>query len=302
MRKNRLLIVLPVGMVILSWLVSCTYDYFEDETNYQVFVSEVLNKTVSDCHVLVYDNAGILVGERFATSPWENPRMARGLFSFKLQPGEYKVYCYTNMDSLSFMDRRDLDHSALILNDNPSGEDYYVQPSDILFQRFAPTIVHTGLLQTDTAQLAHYTGHITVRFKNFPGDISRIKKVQLSAEGVAVIQYLKNETVPSRLTPADRMFHIGELPVQETTGMLEVDHRYLPSLEEGTMRLNYTFWGEDGTVICHLPVEVKDRDTGMPMRLLPGQRIIIEIDSYTTIKISIVGWNEDVEGGNTDLE
>ena len=55
MRKNRLLIVLFTGVAVLLSLASCTYDYFEDETNYQVFVPEVLNKTVSDCRVLVYN-------------------------------------------------------------------------------------------------------------------------------------------------------------------------------------------------------------------------------------------------------
>ena len=38
MRKNRLLIVLFTGVAVLLSLASCTYDYFEDETNYQVFV------------------------------------------------------------------------------------------------------------------------------------------------------------------------------------------------------------------------------------------------------------------------
>ena len=60
MRKNRLLIVLFTGVAVLLSLASCTYDYFEDETNYQVFVPEVLNKTVSDCRVLVYNDAGTL--------------------------------------------------------------------------------------------------------------------------------------------------------------------------------------------------------------------------------------------------
>jgi len=40
----------------------------------------------------------------------------------------------------------------------------------------------------------------------------------------------------------------------------------------------------------------------LPLRLLHGQRIIIEIDSYTVIKVAIVGWNEDIESGNTNME
>ena len=50
MGKNRLLIVFT-GVIIL--LASCTYDYFKDETNYQVYVPEVVDNKVSDCRVLV---------------------------------------------------------------------------------------------------------------------------------------------------------------------------------------------------------------------------------------------------------
>lgn len=80
MRKNRLLIVLFIGVTAL-FLASCTYDYFEDETNYQLFVPEVLNKTVSDCRVLVYNNAGVLVGTRYATSPWDENPVWRQVYS-----------------------------------------------------------------------------------------------------------------------------------------------------------------------------------------------------------------------------
>ncbi len=301
MRKNRLLIVLFIGVTTL-FLTSCTYDYFEDETNYQVFVPEVLNRTVSDCHVLVYNDAGVLVATRYAVSPWtETPRMASGLFGFRLQPGAYKVYCYTNTDSVSFIDKQNLDNSAFVLQSSSSGQHHYVQPLDILFQKFVPVIEHPGILKTDTASLEHYTGRITVRFKNFPGDVSRIKNVQLLAENVSVMQYLNNDTLASRLTSDDRMYHIGGLPVQKHAGILEVEHRYLPSLEGETMRLNYTFLAEDGTVINHLPIEVQDK-TGLPIRLLYGRHIIIEIDSYTVMSISIVGWNEDIVNGDTDME
>ena len=37
MGKNRLLIVFT-GVIIRLLLASCTYDYFKDETNYQVYV------------------------------------------------------------------------------------------------------------------------------------------------------------------------------------------------------------------------------------------------------------------------
>ncbi len=51
-----------------------------------------------------------------------------------------------------------------------------MHPSDVLFQKFVPVIDHPGVLRTDTVELEHYTGRVTVRFKNFPGDVSRIEK------------------------------------------------------------------------------------------------------------------------------
>ena len=107
MGKNRLLIVFT-GVIIQLLLASCTYDYFKDETNYQVYVPEVVDNKVSDCRVLVYDETGVLVGARYEAAPWKDPRMRAGLFSFRLPPGEYKVYCYTNTDSLSFADEQQL--------------------------------------------------------------------------------------------------------------------------------------------------------------------------------------------------
>ncbi len=307
MSKNGLLVVLFTLVTTLLWFTSCTYDYFEDETTYQVFVPEVLNNTVSDCRVLVYNTTGALVATRYAAYPdWnKDPRMATGLFSFKLPPGEYDVYCYTNTDSLRFVEDHHIESSAFVLKEHPFDANYYVSPSDIHYQKYEAVVVkHPGLLVTDTVDLKRYTGRITVRFKNFPADASRIKNVQLRAEGVSVMQYLKeHESVASRLTTtsrqteSDRMYHLDALPVQTSADILEVDHRYMPSIENVLMTLNYTFLANDGLTVIHVPVDVKDKDTGQPLRLMSGERIIIEVDSYTVVNIGIVGWDEDIQTG-----
>ena len=304
--------VLCSQVVALLWLTSCTYDYFEDETTYQVFVPEVLNNTVSDCRVMVYNTTGALVGSRYATYPeWnKDPRMAIGLFSFKLPPGEYNVFCYTNTDNIRFMDDHHTESSAFVLKDHPYDANYYMQPSDIHYQKFDAVVVkHPSILVTDTVDLERYTGRITVRFKNFPADVSRIKNVQLTAEGVSVMQYLKDHksvasrlTTTSRLTEDDRMYHLDALPVQENANIVEVDHTYMPSIENVPMVLNYTFLTDNGLMVMHLPVQVKDKNTGQLLRLMSGERIIIEVDSYTVISIGIVGWDEDIQtGGSVDL-
>lgn len=302
MRKNRLLIVLFTTVTVILSFISCM-DYFEDETNYLVFVPQVLDKTVSDCRVMVYDDTGTLVGSRYASSPWDkDPRMAIGQFCFRLPPGEYKVYCYTNTDSLSFVDCESLETSAFKLKESAFGGQGYAQPSDVFYQKLASHVVHAGYLYTDTVRTERYAGRITVRFEDFPGDVSQIDCVQLQAEGVPTIQYLKDDTLTARMTPADVMFHLDKLPVQQTPGFLEVDHRYMPSVEGEYLRLVFTFLDAAGRVINRLPVEVVERETGVPLRLLHGQRLIIHIKSYTVVNMSVVGWDEDIESGNTDME
>ena len=90
--------------------------------------------------------------------------------------------------------------------------------------------------------------------------------MQLLAEGVSTVQYLKYDTIAGRQTEDDHMFHFGKLPTQTTDEYLEVDYRYLPSIEGEFMRLNYTFLDRDGIAVNHLPVEVKDKLTGLPLR------------------------------------
>ena len=108
MGKNRLLIVFT-GVITLLLLVSCTYDYFKDETNYQVYVQEVVDNKVSDCRVLVYDKTGVLVGARYEAAPWKDPRMRAGSVSYThLDVYKRQEYCcfYTKSRKIPYPIRR----------------------------------------------------------------------------------------------------------------------------------------------------------------------------------------------------
>ena len=308
MRKNGLLIVLFTCLLSLFGIISCTYDYFEDETNYQVYVPEVVANSITDCRVMVYTEDGVLVKERYAVGPsWgSDPREQTGLFSFRLPPGKYQVYCYTNTDSITFSDVRSLETAAFHLNEKPGVANTHVHPSDILYQKLTPAIIHPGMLKIDTAAVEKYTGRITVRFKNFPANQSLVSHVELNAKGAAVMQQLKHVDETCRRASApdfDVMHHWGELPTQDSSwGYLEVDHMYLPTVDDGGIaELEYKFLDSTGGTVITLPVMLAQ--AGVPLRLLPGQRIIIEIDSYTIISMTIVGWDEDIlgDGGETGI-
>lgn len=308
MRKhNGLLIILFTCVSILFTYTACTYDYFVDETNYLVFVPEVKAKTVRDCRVMVYDANGNLVGEKYATNPFANDeRMVRGEFAFRLNPGEYNVYCYTNTDSVAFVDTRTYDTSAFqLLTDGT--ENGYMQPSDMYFHKIKPNIIHPGILNTDTADLKRYTGRITVRFKNFPVETTPINKIDLRAVNAATMQELKLDTLTTRVTEEDMMTHMdSENFTISSARSLEIDHRYLPSMvindEDVKMTLNFLFKDSQGDKVLNLPVDVAWVEEGYPARrLLHGQRMIIEVNNYEVNKITLVGWDEDIQGGGPPI-
>lgn len=98
------------------------------------------------------------------------------------------------------------------------------------------------------------------------------------------------------------MFYFGILFVQEKVDVLEVDYCFIFFVENELMRLNYIFFDENGVVVNYLFVEVMEREIGLLLWLLYGKCIIIEIEFYIVIKILVVGWNEDIESGDMDME
>lgn len=286
----------------LLFYSSCTYDYFEDETNYILYVPEVKDGNVTNCSILVYGESGQLVGNKSMNKrDVKDPRMKEGLFAFRLFPGNYSVYCYTNTDSVLFSDINNISESAFSLKKNKLAVDHYVQPSKILFDKKWPSIVHTGVLKKDTAQIGHYTGRVTIRFKNFPLNVSDVDAVELEGTNIGTVQYLKTDTLTTSVTDADKMLHRDPIPEQFNSEYMELDYRFFPSIVDKGMLMNFKFIGENDNVLMSFPVNLIDAE-GTPLRLLHGQRIIIEIDTYTVVKISLIGWDEDIVSGDTNME
>lgn len=294
-----LIILLAAFIVVLLPYTACTYDYFEDETNYIVYVPEVKGKTVGDCRVMVYNKAGELVGLKTATSSSKDPRILEGIFAFRLMPGDYKIYCYANTSDVTFDDVQSLETASLKLSGTET-EGVYRQPSDVLFDIFERKVEHQGILHMDTAAVKRYTGRITVRLKNFPSDLSKLSRVDLRAEGVASVQHLKKDTLTARVTTGDVIKHTDTAEsVLPQGGVYEFEHRYFPSVEGGLMVLSFVFIDSGGGVITSLPVPVAHPATNVPIRLYHGKRIIIEIDRYLVGAVHLVGWDEDIrnDGG-----
>lgn len=301
MRNHKLLITITILLSAIC-LSSCTFDYFEDETNYILYVPDVEGRSVKDCRVLVYDENGSLAAEKYGALPFEdNPRMQTGMFSFKLKPGRYRVFCYANTDSLLFDGKSNIREAAFSLP--KIQEDRYAQPPALMFDTGrTPEIIHPGIIVRDTARLIDYTGRITVRFKNPPFNVPSIKKVEMTASGIANRQLLQEDTLTRRISSKDVEYHLGAVPVQNNPDYFELDYRFFPSIfndstsEAEQITLRFSFYDADGNYVAQdLLVPVVDKATGKPLRLLHNKRIIIIVDVYTIVKIEILPWDGDIQ-------
>jgi hypothetical protein len=307
MKINKLLVVALSGVLLAGLHASCTYDYFVDETNYKVYVPEVANGQVSDCYVAVYDERGHLVRVRRTGWPGDSdPRAAVGIFSFHLPPGKYTTYCYANVGDMQVTGSQLVNESFFAMKElaplsgNPR-QHAYAQPPDMIFQKLTPEIGKTLEIKVDTTALEKYVGRITVRFKNMPVSMSQVARVQLEAMGVATQQYFHKDTLTSRFTKDDYLFDEMPLSPGATATAWELDRRYFPSIEGQMTRLNLYFIGASGEVLCSIPVEVIDMNTGLPLPLLHGQHLVIEVDNYLVIGINLVGWDEGIKGSDREI-
>ncbi|MDR0765851.1 MAG: FimB/Mfa2 family fimbrial subunit [Odoribacteraceae bacterium] len=290
MKEKRILVV----FLVVVALVSCTYDYFVDETNYKIFVPGVANGTFKGCYVAVYDETGTFVKSRGTAVSRDDPRVKAGIFGFRLQPGKYTAYCYANVDDVQVIEEESADRACIAMKTVTRDSNAYALPSEVVFRKLTPEIGNVYEQRVDTAILERYVGRITVRFKNVPVSLPDVTRVQLEATGVATRQYFSRDTITSRLTERDYIFDEATVPTGISGHEWEMDHYYFPSLAGELTRLNVRFLNAAGDVMNEIPVEVIDAKTIRPLPLLHGRRIILEIDSYTIIGIGLTGWNDDI--------
>ena len=96
--------VLKISSILLIFLAyfSCTYDYFEDETNFELHVPQIVNGEITNFYVAIHkENGDHLVTRRYVYPFDQNERLRQGIIKFKLPRGNVRVTCFANYsDSL----------------------------------------------------------------------------------------------------------------------------------------------------------------------------------------------------------
>lgn len=312
---------LLIVLICIIIIPSCTYDYFEDETNYVIYVPKADKNvrtdtySIEDLTILIYD--GDLKKEKYSFNPFsENGRSMVGNFNFRLYPSTYSIYCFTNVQETNFIDLNS--HNVARFDLKQSTDGFYEEPSAIYLEHKTPTITFPGPVITDTAWFeTNYVGRICVAFKNLTKidaslTYSNIKRIDIEAEGIGVKQLLsridivRSNTRSSRHTPQDKMRLTSEpFNLEYKDFEFGIQNNYYPSPdlseEEGgesePITLNLKFIGQNDNQLSTLRVPIIDRQ-GNPMLLEMGETLVVEVDG-NNIQIlrldNLEEWKPDID-------
>lgn len=314
----KIFFLLTISSVLLL-IPSCTYDYFEDETNYEVYVpkadKDMRTETygIEDLSIFIYND--VLNKERYSHTPFtENARSLSGNFNFRLFPGNYNVYCFTQAQETNFQNLNTYSEARFDLQQHTDGD--YKEPSALYVEYKAPTIHFPGPLVSDTAFFeSKYVGRICIAFKNMTVlspllTKSNIKEVRIEATGIGTTQYLSklttiDNTRSTRKTPDDKMRLTSEVfDLEYKDFPFGIQNYYYPSPDltgeenpNTPIELELKFIGHSGDALASLTITVIDKARN-PIILHMNETLVVEVDG-THIQIlhleSIEDWNPQIE-------
>lgn len=313
---------LIIVICLFSGMSSCTYDYFEDETNYVVYVPKADKSIRTDSYKI--EDLSILVfkteieKEKYSNYPFtENARSQEGNFNFRLYPGEHSVFCFTNMQNIEFSNLSSFSTAAFALKKMSDG--YYPEPPCIYSETAAPYIHYPGPVVRDTIQFdKQYVGSICVVFKRLTKiseslTFDNIKKVKILARGVGTVQNLAQIT--DSITTRSKRSDAGDMMKLEATlyknPYKDFDfgfrNNYFPSPQNEDnsnepMILTIDLIGTDNNILYSLDAEITDKNS-IPMILHMNETLIVEVDGNDVQVLRLANikeWSPNIEsGGNS---
>lgn len=90
-----------LGLCLLFFAVtSCTYDYFEDENNFRLYIPQVERGEIDNLYIAIYDASGNHLLSRALVAPFDKDDfMKQGILRFKLPYGRnYQIASFANYD------------------------------------------------------------------------------------------------------------------------------------------------------------------------------------------------------------
>lgn len=191
---------------------SCTYDYFQDETNFWLYVPQMKNNEIKNFYVAFHDAGGKNIIVREVTAPFNKDSfMEQGILRFRLSPGEYSITCFADYADGSITrgaplvgsyKAKELDNSEPDLYISRV-EDYTTDPRFLAFNRMVYPVGHPASKDTvisDMTDIQRYKGEIITKFIDLPAVVARI---DILYTGLAT--KLKFDGTLDRFSPQDRI-------------------------------------------------------------------------------------------------
>ncbi|MDR1671021.1 MAG: hypothetical protein LBR57_00705 [Alistipes sp.] len=90
------------ALLLLTAAGSCTYDYFEDETNFRLYVPQIKNREITNFYVSFHRLDGKDTKQHVITrqvsAPFDDNELlaTEGIMKFKLPPGKYEISTFAD--------------------------------------------------------------------------------------------------------------------------------------------------------------------------------------------------------------
>lgn len=290
-------------LTMLLTLGSCTFDYFEDDMNYKVFVPEFKERTIRNCRVLVWDKkTGRLVGDRYARVGATNDNVLdAGIFAFRIPPANYKTCVLTDTDSVGFNDIADLTTASFSLDND--GDRRYKEPAYMKFDYINRELVAQGMIVTDTARLELYPAIIKVRYRGTDVSAETVKKAAMTLSNTATRQQISLDTITSGPTDSYTLYNYNDVepwPQAAEGAKFEFSGLLIPTKENELMHLALNMCDDEGHSIRSYRFALTDRES-KPITILHGRVFIIDIYNEGFM-ITIEGWDESILGGSVEID
>lgn len=198
---------LGLYLIIFTMIItSCSYDYFEDENNFRLYVPQIENSEITNFYISIHDASGRHVLTREINAPFDNDElMKQGILRFKLPYGkDYTVTCFAdyateattpgNPYADSYLKKTSVDGTFVYASRTTNPRSFLSTAT--VYPIGHPEAAIARVVNIDQKQC--YKGKVIVNFKELPTFVSR---VDIYYKGLAT-KYNFNGTF-DRFSPSD---------------------------------------------------------------------------------------------------
>ncbi|MGL5690821.1 MAG: hypothetical protein ACRDD8_08375 [Bacteroidales bacterium] len=303
-------------ILLLIFCSSCTYDYFEDETNYRLYIPQIHDKSISDFHVSFFDMSGNRVFEKEYAYPFDGDMfIEQGIIRAKLLPGEYRISCFANTkdaeNEVFFNKALTINTSDVWLSKVTDG--VYNTASELRAvlnkETTAPFIGQPMKIDTiDISDETAHVGQIIYQFKKLPVSVDRIEVATVNiTTGVSFDGLLLNAS------DSDCVFqNLKRESLINDNGLLSVTSYYFPSAlsdlkgsDRKTLGVQTRFFDAKNNLVGEyldpLPKATDKDGNRIDPILLSGKKLWITFEGFIIADIVLSDWGDIIGGEVTPM-